>query len=763
MPNSQLTWKDVLADRMRPEWSEEIDVFEGQMELKRQGRLADSVFAETRLRRGAYGQRYDNGLRDDGNGAQELNFPSGDITKGSDTKWDAPGMMRIKIPYGGLSAEQLDVLGQLADEYSDNILHITTRQDIQLHYIHIDDTPDLMRRLAAVGITTREACGNSVRNVTACPLAGVCNTEAFDVTPYADAITYFLLGHDDVQDFGRKMKIAFSGCAHEACGLVKMHDIGYLARVKQVEGEAVRGFTIYVGGGLGTVPHQAKALYDFVTEDEILPLSQAISRVFARLGEKKNRNRARLKFLVSKLGVEEFRRLVDEEREILPFDPRWASYIPGVKDQVETPLKAGVNLNGQLRPEGFEAWLQTNVYKQRQPGYAVVTLNLPLGDFTSEQAFAIADIARKYTGDTMRLTVEQNLVIRWVSEKDLINVYSELKEAGLAEPGAGTIVDITSCPGTDTCKLGIAASRGLAGELRTRLGAKSASMPDAVKDLKIKISGCFNSCGQHHVSDIGFFGNSRRRNNRVVPHFQVVLGGQWKQNGGSYGLAIGAVPSKKVPEVLDTIVNRYVDERERGEEFQSWVTRLGKVEAKKMLKPFTTVELYEDRPELYSDWNDPREFTIGDIGVGECAGEVISLFAFEITKAEGVQFDALVAHEAGNYVDADAKAYQSMILATRALVRTQLLDVGDDPNVIVNEFRTRFYDTKLFFDKYARGKFARYLFARHDNPPAQVTEESAHQLIEEAQLFIEACHAADARIAQANAAIEPGLPTLSLN
>ncbi|MGB1253074.1 MAG: nitrite/sulfite reductase, partial [Candidatus Promineifilaceae bacterium] len=402
---------------------------------------------------------------------------------------------------------------------------------------------------------------------------------------------------------------------------------------------------------------------------------------------------------------------------------------------------------GAPRPEGFDEWYATNIYQQRQEKYVTVTLNLPLGDLSSEQAYALADIARDYVGDTMRTTVEQNIVLRWVSEADLISLYNALKPIGLATAGAGTIVDITSCPGTDTCKLGIAASRGLAGELRTRLSAKSASMPNAIKNLKIKISGCFNSCGQHHVADIGFFGNSRRRNNRAVPHFQVVLGGQWKENGGSYGLAVGAVPSKIVPDVLDAITNRYVAEREPQEAFQSWAARLGKVEVRKMLKPFQTVPRYEDNAAFYSDWHDPREFSIGDIGIGECAGEVISLFSFEITKAEGEHFDALLALDEQDYAKADAKAYRSMIMAARALVRTQYLDVADEADVVVAEFKTRLYDTQLFFDRFAKGKFGRYLFKRHTNPPTQPTEESAHQLIEEAQLFIEACHAADARLA----------------
>ncbi|MEM7032500.1 MAG: nitrite/sulfite reductase [Chloroflexota bacterium] len=743
------SWRDVLQNKMSDTLAEEIDLFENQMELKRQGKLDDKVFAETRLRRGAYGQRYDNGQRNDGLKNQTLEFPSGDLTKGPDTVWDAPGMMRIKIPFGGITPDQLDVIAQLADEYSDEILHVTTRQDIQLHYIHFDDTPDLMRRLAAVGITTREACGNSVRNVTACPLAGVCRSEAFDVTPYSNALMEFLLGHDDVQDFGRKFKPAFSGCADEACGLVKMHDLGYLAQTKVIDGETKRGFTAYVGGGLGTVPHQAKVLSEFVPEEEILPLAQAVCRVFARLGEKRNRNRARLKFLISKIGIEEFRRLVEEERASLPHDPRWTAYLDDIPKFQETPYKTPIFLNGHAKPTGFEAWMATNVYPQRQEGYCVVTINLPLGDISSEQTWQLTDIARKYVGDTMRTTVEQNIVLRWVSEADLPDLYKELEAVGLGTPGAGTIVDITSCPGTDTCKLGIASSRGLAGELRTRLAAQNATLPQAVKDLKIKISGCFNSCGQHHVADIGFFGNSRRRNNRTVPHFQVILGGKWKENAGAYGLAVGAVPSRAVPDFLNEITSRYAEERANEESFQDWIGRLGKKEVRTMLKPFGDLPIYEQAPQFYSDWGDPREFTIGDIGVGECAGEVVSLFSMNIAQAEAEAFDGVVALDEGDYKLADQKAYRAMLLAARSLVLNEFLDVGDEPERIVAEFRTRFYDTELFFDKYAKGKFANYLFNRHDNANEKTNEDSARRLVEEANLFIEAAHACDARLAGA--------------
>src|ERR1700691_3640266 len=286
--NSQ--WKIQLGSRVPEQISAEIDVFENEIALKKQGKIEDRIFAETRLRRGAYGQRYDNGQRYDGHETRILQYPSAN-TKGPNTLWDAPGMQRIKIPFGGLDAAQLEMLADLCEEYADGIAHITTRQDVQLHFIHIEDTPALMWRLASVGITTREACGNSVRNVTACPIAGVCREQTFDVTPYANAITWFLLGHPDVQAFGRKFKIAFSGCKENACALVRLHDFGAIAVTREQNGKAPRrGFELWVGGGLGPVPQQARLYDEFVPEEEILPLAQAIARVFARLGEKKNRN-----------------------------------------------------------------------------------------------------------------------------------------------------------------------------------------------------------------------------------------------------------------------------------------------------------------------------------------------------------------------------------------------------------------------------------------------------------------------------------------
>lgn len=748
-------WRERLLDRMPPDLAEEIDIFEGQMELRRQGKIEDRVFAETRLRRGVYGQRYDNGQRHDGVASQTLRYPAGDLTKGPETLWDAPGMMRIKIPYGGVTPDQLDVIAELAEEYSDGILHVTTRQDVQLHYVHIDDTPDLMRRLASVGITTREACGNGVRNLTACPLAGVCHTEAFDTTAYAHALFRFLLGHPDCQDFGRKFKPAFSGCAGEACGLVMMHDFGAIARRTIVDGIERRSFDLYVGGGLGTTPHQAKLLYEDHPVEELLPTVQSIARVFGRLGEKQNRNRARIKFLVAKLGIDEFRRLVDEERATLPHDERWTSYLPHVDDFDESPVREGVPVpaQGAALPAGYAEWARTNVYRQRQAGYAVATIALPLGDITAVQTRRLGEVARKYVGDAVRTTVEQNIVLRWVAEQDLPALYEELKAIDLAAPGAGTIVDVTSCPGTDTCKLGIASSRGLAGELRARLATKQFELDEAVRGLRIKVSGCFNSCGQHHVADIGFFGNSRKINGVTVPHFQVVLGGRWRENAGSYGLAIGAVPSKRIPEVVEAISGRFVAERRDRESFQDWIARLGKKELGAMIAEAKTVPSPDEDPGFYTDWGDARVFTMGDMGIGECAGEVISKTDLELSFAESMVFDAAVALEDGDLLRADERAYAALIAGARALVRTENPNVPDDPQEIVDQFRERFYDTERFFDRFAKGGFARPLFERHASGPRADDAEATRTLIEEAQLFIDAVHQMEIREAGAQSAL----------
>ena len=756
------TWKDVLGSRLPAAIGEEIDEFEAQMQLRKQLKIEEKVFAELRLRRGAYGQRYDNGHRYDGSSTKEIAFPRRGLTKGPDTEFDAPGMQRIKIPFGKLSADQLEMLADCAEEYSNAIIHITTRQDVQLHFVDIEDTPDMHRRLGAVGITTREACGNSVRNVTGCPLAGICQTELFDISPYARAEHLFLLGHPDVQDFGRKFKIAYSGCSGEGCGRAMMHDLGFIAATRVEGGSEERGFRVVVGGGLGPVPHVAKELYDFMPEARMLPVSQAISRVYARLGEKRNRAKARIKFLVAKLGIDEFRRLVDAELEALEPDARWQEWVDEAEQSHREWKPAPATNDGVSPAPGFEGWTRTNVYDQRQPEFVAATINLPLGDLTSRQARQLADIMRKYVNDALRTTVDQNFLLRWVHRQDLVSLYNDLHAAKLVLTGAGTITDVTSCPGTDTCKLGISSSRGLTAELRSGLEARNLQFDPTLKDVIIKVSGCNNSCGQHHLADIGFYGSSRNVGSYKVPHFLLLLGGALEDNAGNYGLAIGAIPSKRVPETVDRLLDLYSAEREEGEVFRSWVMRVGKKPIKEKLQDLMAVPAYEEDQSFYVDWHDAREYSIGDIGVGECAGEVVTLTEFSLASAESKVFDAsLIVDDPTatkeQVLEAAALAYQAMVLAALGLLKTQDPDAKSDSDTVFRDFERQFIDTRLFFERFIGNSEWPYFQAAHEAGGRARDTDEARRRVEEAQLFIEASHACYTRLRQSQGGGTPAV------
>ena len=749
MKASNALWKERLAGDISDQLAEEIDTFETEIGLRSQDKVDEKVFAETRLRRGVYGQRYDNGQRH--NGSESLPLPFDEkITKGPNTVWDAPGMQRIKIPFGGMTPEQLEVMADLAEEYSDGIAHVTTRQDFQLHFIHIEDTPALMRRLAAAGITTREACGNSVRNVTGCPFMGVCKDEPFDVTPYARALTEFMLGHPDAQNFGRKFKPAFSGCHEHACGLAQMHDLGATAEVRTIDGVETRGFKVVVGGGLGTVPRQAKVFDEFMLPEELLPVTQAMARIFGKHGEKKMRSRARLKFLIEKWGMDKFKEEVLAERAKLPEDPRWTELVNRLEQDEEQPLKPAGEYPDVSGNDALQHWMNTNLREQRQDGYVTATIALPLGDITPDQLRSLADIAREFTNGTIRTTVEQNIVLRWVSKADVPALYEKLDAVGLSLPGASNITDIVACPGTDTCKLGISSSRGLAAELRDRLIAKGVQLDQAIQDMHIKVSGCFNSCGQHHVADIGFYGVSRTLQGFKVPHFQVVLGGQWEENAGSYGLPIVAVPSKRIPDALDRITDFYLRERDTNERFPAFVGRIGKAKIRQVLDDLTKdAPEHESEPDFFADWADPRQYSLGDIGKGECAGEVVTQYEFEMSAAERLVFEGQLQLEESDAQKAGTSAYKAMIKAAKALVQLQYDDVTeDDPDEVVDEFKERYFDTEVFLDPYAGPKFANYLFAAHDAAGGEYSAESSRHLIEEAQLFIEATHSCYNRLRQ---------------
>jgi sulfite reductase (ferredoxin) len=695
-----------------PDVKQELDVYETELRRVQQGLMSEKVFLEFRLRHGVYGQRQ-------------------------------PGvqMQRIKIPMGMLNTSQMVQLANLAEEYSDGVCHVTTRQDIQLHFVNINDTPNIMRRLAEVGVTTREACGNVVRNVTCCPYSGVCSDEVFDVTPYARAMAYFMLRHPDAQNFGRKFKIAFSGCEDHACGLAIMHDIGAIAKLRELGGSQERGFKVYVGGGLGPVPYQAKLYSEFVPAREMLPLAQAIARVFARLGEKKNRGRARMKFLVAHLGVDEFRRLVEEERQKLVFDPRWTNFLADAEAFREEPLLPGSEFDPAGRSPELLRWVRINTRPQRQSGYSMVTVYLPLGDISSDQMRGLARLCRGYVRDTVRTTVGQNILVRWVPSGRLPAFYDGLRELDLAQTGAGSLADVTACPGTDSCKLGISSSRGLASLLHQKFQNGLSELADR-QDLKVKISGCFNSCGQHHIADIGFFGSVQRKGSHVAPVFQVLLGGQTGGNACAYGLAVTKVPAQNAPAVIQKLSDLYTRERGESEKFSDFVRRLGKARIKEELEELSSLPSYEENPAYYKDNRQPWDFHM-ETGTGECAGEVVDQSEFLLEDAGRLVFEATLAFDEGRFDDAAAKAFQADIKAADALLFQRGLLLSDNYNT-VEKFRELFYETGEFY-----ANFAENFFRAVQEGNAGLGEERTRRRIEEATLFIEMAQTVYSRMAGA--------------
>ena len=699
------TVTDVNSDR----WSHlpedvrnEIDVYETELRRVQAGQMPEKVFLEFRLRHGVYGQRQE--------GVQ---------------------MQRIKIPMGLLDNAKMHALADLSEEYADGVSHVTTRQDIQYHFVDINDTPNMMRRLAEAGITTKEACGNVVRNVTCCPDSGVCRDEAFDVTPYAQAMAYFLLRHPDAQNFGRKFKIAFSGCEDHACGLAMMHDIGAVAKIQDVDGKPLHGFKVYVGGGLGSLPHQAALYKDFVPADDMLPFAQACARVFARLGEKKNRAKARMKFLVARLGMEEFCRLLEEEIARLPEDEGWSREFEQAKASYnDAPLKPG---SEPAVPADAESellhWLDVNVRPQKQPGYSMVEVFLPLGDISGDQLRGLARLCEQHVNDTVRTTVSQNFLVRWVANGDLPAFYEGLKALEIAAVGAGRLADVTACPGTDSCKLGITASRGMAAVLKDKFSNGMSDIADR-DDLKIKISGCFNSCGQHHIADIGFFGSVQRKGNNIAPVVQVVLGGTTKKNAKSFGLTVGKVATRNAPDVVRKLSDFYSAEKDGDETFADVVNRVGKARLKTELGDLVQLPTYEQDPDFYHDSRQPWEYT-KNIGVGECAGAVVDQAEFMLEDADRLNFEATLALEEGRHQQAAELSYQAVTKAADGILFTRGLLLSDKYDT-VDEFRSHFYETGVFWKP-----FAENFFRAGEEGIHGVSPERARQRVEETTLFIE--------------------------
>ncbi len=523
------------------------------IERRRRGEVDEEDFRRFRLQHGVYGIRGQTDVQ----------------------------MIRVKIPYGDLSAAQLDRLGQIAEGFALGQGHITTRQDMQFYGIPLDSVPQVLSRLAEVGLTTRESSGNIVRNVTACPLAGVCADEIFDVTPYAAALSRHLLRNPVCQTLPRKFKIALSGCAAD-CAVAGIHDIGAVAAVQEGEGAARRGFRLYVGGGLGPVPRAARLLEPFTPVDDLILTAEALIRVFDRLGNRQNRARARMKFVVQDLGIEAFRRVVFEQRQVL-----WAAWPGGPPPvpQAATPTPPAPAqapaFDGPI-PAGFDTWRRTNLVAQKQEGFFAAYVTVPGGDLTAGQLHALADIARRFPGLEVRMVITQNLALRWVRSEWLPALYASLVETGLGRPGVHGIGDVLGCPGADTCTLAVTHSHRLALELTRQLAerrdpsadsAQALALAEDLKDVSIKISGCPNSCGHHHIATIGLHGASRRVGGRQVPYYQLLLGGEVRDGEVTFGRPVMRLPARRVPEAVFRLIALYRAERVEGESFLDWVRR----------------------------------------------------------------------------------------------------------------------------------------------------------------------------------------------
>jgi len=581
------TTNEIEERHSREAIEAEIAHFEERAQQLRSGTITEEQFRPFRLKHGTYGQRQ-------------------------------PGfqMLRVKVAAGVLKPSHLRVLARIADEYSTGRGHLTTRENVQFHFVKLENVPAAMRLLADCGLTTREACGNTVRNVTACPVAGICPGEAFDVTPYALGVSRYLLRHPDFHDLPRKFKIAFSGCADDGgCAVAGIHDVGLIAQVRGSNGTAHRGFKVLVGGGLGSLPTEAAVLVDFLPEEELLPTIQAVLRVFSETGNRKNKFKARLKFVLREKGVDELRRLVFEKRKTSqapaevftapsPIQPALVNISPA-------PLTLALD-NGASDSE-YDSWAEHNLMPQRQTGYGAIWIKLPAGTFHSRQMRGLANLLESQDLTGVRIAVNQDLVIPWVPFDRVRAIYNELRALDLAIPGARTISDVTGCPGATTCNLGITRSLTLADELSRAL--EGYDDPE-IQKLRIKISGCPNSCGHHHIADIGFYGNMRKIEDQQAPYYQLLLGGKVSADGVHFGRQIMAVPARPIPAIIRELLAFYQRERQSGESFSSWVGRTPDKAIVERLHPLT--EVTNSTEDIFLDWGDTETFSL-KLGRGECA------------------------------------------------------------------------------------------------------------------------------------------------
>jgi len=605
---------------------------EQKIHLHKNGKIDEDGFRSLRLARGIYGQRQE--------GVQ---------------------MIRIKLPFGKLNSEQLHRIADVSDEYSTGRLHITTRQDIQIHYVSLDRTPELWAELEKSDITLREACGNAVRNITASETAGIDPEEPFDVSPYADAVFKFFLRNPICQELGRKFKISFSSSDQDSA-LSFIHDLGFIAKLKITDGIEKKGFKVMIAGGLGAQPRQADVLFDFLETDKIIPFIESTLRVFDRYGERNRRAKARLKHLIQNIGLDQFIRYVQEEKRALS-----AQSI-----KIDIPVSSEKNEEirefpkAQIKDElAYTNWKKSNVYTQKQQGYFAIGIKVRLGDFYTDKARILADLIRDYAQDELRLTISQGILIRGVQEALLPFFYQKLNELGFADIGYGSALDITSCPGTDTCNLGIASSTGLARELENTLRNEFPAYAYN-KDISIKLSGCMNACGQHSIAQIGFYGMSIKKGALVIPAFQVLLGGGTLGNGkGRFADKVIKIPSKKGPEALRLIIHDYEDHKTDTMSFTDYYLEKEKTHFYNLLKPLA--DLSEVDKDIFIDWGHSESY-IKAIGVGECAGVVIDLVSTLLFETEEKLENAKLSLEAKKWSDSIYHSYASIINTAKAVL-----------------------------------------------------------------------------------------------
>lgn len=590
--------------------------------------IDEEKFRSLRLARGVYGQRQ--------SGVQ---------------------MIRIKLPYGKVMSNQLRRISEVSDEYSRGKLHITTRQDIQIHYVDLQRTPELWAELERDDVTLREACGNVVRNVTASETAGIDINEPFDVSPYADALFKFFLRNPICQEMGRKFKVSFSA-TDEDTGLSYLHDLGFIAKIEN----GIRGFKVMVAGGLGSQPRHAEVLYDFLPADKIIPVMEGVLRVFDRFGERKSRAKARMKFLLKEIGLEAFRNLIEEEQKAIEFKTvaiDAASYVPSEPVIVKAP-KVEIK-----EVAAFDLWKSTNLIPQKQKGFVAIGIKVLLGDFYTDKARLLADLVETYAAGEIRLTLRQNIVIPFVKEDIVPFFYTELDKLGFVEPGYNKAVDITACPGTDTCNLGIASSTGIAAELERVIAAEYPQYLEN-SDLVIKISGCMNACGQHNMANIGFQGMTVRTPEKLVaPALQVLLGGGNLGNGnGAFADKVVKVPSKRGPEALRRVLNDF-EANANGKPFVAYYKEKGEKYFYNFLNDLQDVSNLTQVD--FIDWGEEGKY-VKEIGIGECAGVVIDLIATLFLESEEKIENAREAFENEVYSGAIYYAYQSLVNTSKAML-----------------------------------------------------------------------------------------------